>query len=121
MNTRFQGGLAEAEACRYIEALGMLPLCKNYRKATGEIDLICMDKDAIVFIEVKARVSSKRGLPQEAVTPSKQRKIVKTALMYLKENRLHSVKMRFDVIAVLGSEIKYIPSAFNAGMFRLNK
>ncbi len=121
MNTRYQGGLAEAEACRYIESLGMLPLCKNYKRFTGEIDLIARDKDTIVFIEVKARSSNHKGSPAEAVTMTKQRRIIQTALMYLKENHIHSAKMRFDVIAIFGNDLKYIPSAFTAGMFRLNK
>jgi len=118
MSGRISGIIGEAEAYGFVQKLGMRPLCKNYRKATGEIDLICMDKDAIVFIEVKARASSKRGLPQEAVTPSKQRKIVKTALMYLKEHRLGDVRMRFDVIAIEAGEITHIRAAFDAtGMF----
>ncbi len=121
MNTRFQGGLAEAEACRYIKKLGMLPLCKNYKRFTGEIDLIAKDKDTIVFIEVKARETDIKGSPAEAVTKTKQRRIIQTALMYLKENHIYGAKMRFDVIAVMSGSIKYIPSAFDAGQFRLNK
>lgn len=121
MNTRLWGGLAEAEACRYIESLGMLPLCKNYKRFTGEIDLIAKDKDTIVFIEVKARSTYVKGSPAEAVTKTKQKRIIQTALMYLKENHLYGKRMRFDVIAISGDEIKYIPSAFTAGMFRLNK
>ncbi|MBQ5769863.1 MAG: YraN family protein, partial [Clostridia bacterium] len=87
----------------------------------GEIDLIAKDKDTIVFIEVKARESFVKGSPAEAVTKTKQRRIIQTALMYLKENHIHTARMRFDVVAVLGGEIKYIPSAFDAGQFRLNK
>lgn len=121
MNTRAQGSLKEAEACRYIQSIGMLPLCQNYKRFTGEIDLIAKDKDTIVFIEVKARENTSKGSPAEAVTKTKQKRIIQTALMYLKENRIHSAKMRFDVIAIYGSEIKYIRSAFDAGMFRLNK
>ncbi len=121
MNTRYQGGLAEAEACRYIESLGMLPLCKNYKRFTGEIDLIAKDRDTIVFIEVKARNSYTKGTPAEAVTKTKQKRIIQTALMYLKENHIYSARMRFDVIAISNGEIKYIPSAFNADMFHLNK
>lgn len=118
MNGRVSGIIGEAEAYRFVQSIGMRPLCKNYRKQTGEIDLICMDKDTIVFIEVKLRTSPKRGLPQEAVTPAKQRKIVKTALMYLKEHRLSDVRMRFDVIALEAGELTHIRSAFDAtGMF----
>ena len=121
MNTRFQGSLAEAEACRYIEKLGMLPLCKNYKRFSGEIDLIAKDKDTIVFIEVKARQSVSKGSPAEAVTRTKQRRIMMTALMYLKENHIYNAKIRFDVVAMMGESIKYIRSAFDANQFRMNK
>ena len=121
MNTRLWGGLAEAEACRYIKTLGMLPLCKNYKRFTGEIDIVAKDKDAFVFIEVKSRNTFSKGSPAEAVTKQKQKRIIQTALMYLKENHLYGAKMRFDVIAITGEDIKYIPSAFTADMFGLNK
>lgn len=121
LNTRARGSLAEDEACRYIQGIGMLPLCKNYKRFTGEIDLIAKDKDTIVFIEVKARNTDVKGSPAEAVTRTKQRRIIQTALMYLKENHIRDAKMRFDVIAISDKNIKYIRSAFDAGMFRLNK
>lgn len=121
MNTRAQGGLKEAEACRYIQKIGMLPLCKNYKRFTGEIDLIAKDKDTIVFIEVKARETTAKGSASEAVTKTKQRRIIQTALMYLKENHIYGAKIRFDVVAIMGDNIKYIRSAFDAGQFRLNK
>ncbi|MBR3928879.1 MAG: YraN family protein [Clostridia bacterium] len=121
MNTRYQGSLVEAEVCRYIQKLGMLPLCKNYKRFTGEIDLIAKEKDTIVFIEVKARATDTKGSPAEAVTRTKQRRIIMTALMYLKENHIYGAKMRFDVAAVSGETIKYIRSAFGAEQFRMNK
>lgn len=117
MNTRSQGSLAEAEACRYIEKIGMLPLCKNYKRFTGEIDLIARDKDTIVFIEVKARKSVSKGTPGEAVTRAKQSRIIRTALMYLKENHIKNARMRFDVIAFTDDDVKYIRSAFGASRF----
>ena len=76
MNTRAQGSLAEAEACRYIEKMGMLPLCKNYKRFTGEIDLIAKDKDTLVFIEVKARSTALKGMPSDAVTKTKQMRML---------------------------------------------
>lgn len=118
MSGRVLGIIGEAEAYRCVQALGMRPLCKNYKRSTGEIDLVCMDKDTVVFIEVKDRQTPRRGLPEEAVTPAKQRKIIKTALWYLKENRLQDVKIRFDVIAIQGDQTRYIRAAFDAtGVF----
>lgn len=117
MSARVLGVIGEAEAYRCAVEHGMRPLCKNYRRSTGEIDLICMDGETVVFIEVKNRRTPKHGLPEEAVTPAKQRKIIKTALWYLKENRLADVKIRFDVIAVESGETRYLRSAFDATDF----
>jgi len=114
MNTRMSGSIGEADAYRFLKQSGMRPLSRNYRRRSGEIDLICMDKDVVVFIEVKSRSSSLYGTSAEAVTFAKQKQIVKTALLYLKENGLFDAKIRFDVIAIDAGEIRHIRSAFDA-------
>lgn len=118
MSNRVTGIIGEADAYRYIVKSGMRPLCKNYRKHSGEIDLIAREKDTIVFIEVKARTSFLRGSPAEAITSAKRRQIVRTALLYLKENGLLESRIRFDVLAIEGDTIRHIKSAFDAtGIF----
>ena len=113
MNTRYQGGLAEAEACRYIESLGMLPLCKNYKRFTGEIDLIAKKDDYLVFIEVKYRADERFGAPEAAVDFRKQKKIIAAAQYYLYKNRIpFDTPCRFDVAGVTGEEIRITENAF---------
>jgi putative endonuclease len=75
-------------------------LAANYTCAAGEIDLIGRERDAVLFIEVKARTSEAFGPPQLAVTERKQRQIVRTAQWFLAEQRLPEVACRFDVLAV---------------------
>ncbi len=64
----------------------------------GEIDLIARDGETLVFVEVKAR---RQGVPAEAVTPEKQRRITLTALHFLRKHGLLDVRSRFDVIAII--------------------
>lgn len=73
---------------------------RNYKKPSGEIDLITQDGDTLVFIEVKYRKNLDYGYPREAVNRAKQKRIAKTALWYLKEQRLDDVNIRFDVIEI---------------------
>ena len=72
----------------------------------------------VCFIEVKTRASLSCGDPLEAVSPHKQRKIIRTALWYLQQEGLEDVDLRFDVVAItiLGQddpEIELIRYAFD--------
>ena len=60
-------------------------LTRNYRKATGEIDVIAQDGRTIVFVEVKQRSTVRYGQPAEAVNRAKMQHIVRTAMLYLAE------------------------------------
>lgn len=111
LNNR-EGALGEFDAKKYLMKKGYKILAQNYKNKLGEIDIIAKDKDYIVFVEVKNRSSLAFGRPCEAVTPSKQFKIRKTALCYLKEKYLTESSCRFDVIEVLDGEINHISDAF---------
>ena len=74
---------------------------KNYSSRFGEIDIIAIDKDTLVFVEVKTRQSLKFGLPQEAVTPQKIYKIKKTGEYYSLIHPDLPKKLRVDVVAIV--------------------
>ena len=114
MNSKNVGAWGEELVCGYIHEMGMKLLGRNYRYGREEIDIIARDGDTTVFIEVKLRENTFRGLPQEAVTRPKQQAIIRTALAYMKQNHLLDSRVRFDVAAVLGEEITYIKNAFDA-------
>lgn len=86
----------------YLSEKGYEILERNYQKRTGEIDLITKSptKDEIVFIEVKTRKSATYGRPEEAVDQRKLKKIEKTALLWLNENRITDMLWRIDVLAL---------------------
>ena len=114
MNKRAFGGVGENEARAFLEGKGARVLEMNYRRPTGEIDIIARQGKTLLFVEVKRRSSLRYGRPAEAVNRAKQAHILRTALMYLQENRLTDAPMRFDVIEVLPDGIHHIENAFDA-------
>ena len=110
------GKLAEDLAAKFLVAQGYKILERNYKNKFGEIDIIAQQEGVICFIEVKARHSADRGLPQEAVSSRKQRQISRVAVNYLKLKKLLEHAARFDVVALLyvnsQPEISLITNAF---------
>ena len=94
------GQRSERLAVAYLKLKGYRILETNYRSRAGEIDIIAQDKGTLVFIEVKARRTSRFGNPKAAVTPAKQRKISMAALDYLKPSGRTDRRARFDVVAI---------------------
>lgn len=100
MYTQKIGRFGEDEAVKYLEQKGYKILDRNFSCKRGEIDIVALDKKEIVFIEIKARVSLKYGLPSEAVTKNKLKHIYKTAEYYLYIRNLENHDTRIDVIEV---------------------
>lgn len=113
MDNRSVGTKYEGIAMNYLAEKGYFELGRNYYSRYGELDLICRDrgKNEIVFVEVKYRKSPEYGGGLESVTRSKQRKLVKTAAVYLKEKKIKDIPYRFDIISILGDEIEHIENA----------
>jgi len=88
-------------ACDALARRGYAILARRYRTRVGEIDIVAKDGDTLVFVEVKTRTSEDFGIPAEAVTWRKQRRIVTMARWYLTEKGLHGCLCRFDVVTVL--------------------
>ena len=94
MNKKSVGNAGESIACAYLKKIGYKILERNFRYEGGEIDIIALDKGVTVFIEVKYRSNLEFGYPADAVTQSKQRKII-NFLMKLKlksKNKLNCKK-----------------------------
>lgn len=114
---RLFGDRGEKEAARYLRRQGMKILHRGYRTAHGEIDLIALEGNMVVFVEVKAR---RQGSPAEAVTPEKQRRLTLAALHFLKKYNLLNERCRFDVVAIIwpegnsSAQIEHISDAFEA-------
>lgn len=118
MKNIFIGNLGEKAACSYLKKHKYNILCKNYKKRYGEIDIIASKTDVVSFIEVKTRKNSDFGRACEAVTKTKQDKIIKTAYTYIAEKKL-DCNYSFDVIEIYHEngkikEIEHIINAFYA-------
>lgn len=94
------GKLGEEAAEKLIAAKGYKILARNFHSRFGEIDIVARDKDTLVFVEVKTRWAPKYGVPEEAVTPWKLRKIIKTGEYYKLTHPNTPDLMRVDVVAV---------------------
>lgn len=97
---RVFGDNAEALAARHLEASGMRMVARQFRTRYGEIDLIALDGDEVVFVEVKARTTNAFGYPEESVTKAKLRKVARCADMFLRAKRWEDRAYRIDVIAI---------------------
>ena len=75
-------------------------LDRNFECKRGEIDIIALDKDEIVFIEIKTRTTLNYGQPADAITKQKIKHILRTAEYYLYERNLEKEKVRIDAIEV---------------------
>lgn len=93
------GKAGEDYAANLLSEKGYQILVRNYHSRYGEVDIIAQNSDFLVFAEVKTREEHSMVSPLEAVTASKQRKICKTALVYLQSHPV-SLQPRFDVIGL---------------------
>lgn len=117
-NRRKVGREAEQAAAEFLERLGYRLLERNWRCPEGEIDIVAMDGDILVFVEVRSRASDRFGTPAESVDERKRRRVRAAARRYLYAGRRSGAnRIRFDVVAV-GSgldgplRIEHIVNAF---------
>ena len=113
------GDRGEIAAERFLLRKGWYIVARGFETELGEIDLIAVASDTVVFVEVKTRTSTSHGLPEEAVDEEKQRKIASMADAFIRRHQLRQQHFRFDVISILwkkGSEpqIKHLIGAFEA-------
>lgn len=101
MNRKELGAIGEAAAVRLLQRRGYRIRKRNFRCPLGELDLVAERNGTTVFIEVKTRTTAEYGVPFEAVSPAKQRRLTLLATYYLKGRRLLDQPCRFDAVSVL--------------------
>jgi len=95
--TRRRGDEAEARAADHLRGLGYTIVTRNAHSRRGEIDIVALDGEMLVFVEVKQR---RQGDPEEAVTPTKAQRIREAARDYLQSMGEPDRLFRFDLIAI---------------------
>ena len=94
------GKMGEELACRELRRRGYDVLARRYRTRHGEIDIIARDRQAIVFVEVKARRDDRFGGAAAAVTAFKQRRVAQMATDFLARRGWLDAECRFDVVTI---------------------
>ncbi len=105
------GGQGEDDAARFLERQGLTLVTRNYRTRFGEIDLVCMHGEVLVFVEVRLRSSSRYGGAVESITHGKQRRIIAAAGHFLTRFR-DPPRCRFDVVLLQEGPPEWIKAAF---------
>lgn len=114
------GERGEDAATAYLVRTGMSIVERNWRCDVGEIDIIALDGETLVFCEVKTRRTQSKGSPSDAVSPAKQKRYARLAAAYLQSAGLTELSVRFDVIAILvisedRALLRHHRAAFEAG------
>jgi putative endonuclease len=109
-----QADFYERKAEQFLKGKGYKILEKNFRTRLGEVDIIGKDKKTVAFIEVKARSANYLVSPEEAITPSKRKRLISAAKMYMRNYT--SGNWRFDVVSIVSGRdwmmYKLIKDAF---------
>lgn len=100
MRRKSLGKLGEKLAVEQLKNNDYQILERNFRSEYGEIDIIAQEGDVLVFVEVKTRLSKKFGTPEEAITPEKIERIVKTGQLYQMNHPYLPEAMRIDVVVI---------------------
>lgn len=102
------GNKAEVMAASYLTNKGYQILDQNYTFGKGEIDIIALKEDWLVFVEVRARSEVAHGFPEQTISKNKANLIIKTAENYIYQKDWHG-KVRFDIIAItIGQDFEII-------------
>lgn len=102
------GSLGERVASLILSRNNYKILVRNYRNRFGEIDIIALDGDTLVFVEVKLRSNFRFGLPEEAVSKTKINKIKKVGLEFWKKNCPNVKKTRIDIVSIVLSDNNFL-------------
>ena len=114
------GDKYEERAAQWLQGKGLRLLTRNFQCRTGEIDIIAMDGECLVFIEVRARNNPRYASAAASVDRRKQHRLTRTAQMYLKIHPANAnLPCRFDVVTFEPRpsadriDINWIRSAFS--------
>lgn len=116
-----RGAAAEALAADYLVSHGATLLARNLRCRAGELDIVCLDRDVLAFVEVRQRTRADFGGASASVTRRKRDRLLRAAAFHWQRHPGWQARiLRFDVITVQsrrggGAELVWIKDAFRAG------
>ena len=108
-----KGRTGEEAAAFLLEEKGMQILSRNFHSRKGEVDIIALEGETIIFVEVKTWSSYGIDALEQALDAKKQRKIIETSKYFLSLHREYRyMAVRFDVIFISPTGITHLASAF---------
>lgn len=119
--TRESGQAAEDQALAYLQKQGLKLVVRNWSRRSGELDLVMLDRDTVVFVEVRSRRHIAWGGAVESIDARKRQRLIATAQLFLQsESRWAKSLCRFDVVALspaagsTSSHLEWIKNAFDS-------
>jgi len=100
MRRKNLGQLGENLALKHLKSKGYRILQRNFHSKFGEIDIIAIENNDLVFIEVKTRWSQSFGSPEESITPWKVKKIVKASEYFQLLHPQLPQSLRLDAVVI---------------------
>ncbi len=94
------GRTGENLAAKFLQKKGFRILERNFHAHGGEIDIVAVEGNFLVFVEVKTAYGAEAAPPVFRVTPQKQRRLGKAAQAYCVTRDVHEHDIRFDVVTV---------------------
>ena len=110
-NLRRIGAEAEDRAADFLLGLGYTIVTRRFKSSRGEIDIVALDGDTLVFVEVKFR-RTPGAIPEEAVDAKKIAYFVQATDEYLHKSDMRDSPVRFDMIAVTPTDLRHHIDAF---------
>ena len=95
------GDRGETHAAKFLRKQGMKIIARNRTHGRGEIDLIAIDADHLVFIEVRTRTSQNFMTPESSIRYHKRRKLISTVRALLSTHGRAGLTPRIDVVAII--------------------
>ncbi len=116
---RARGDLVESAALAHLQAHGLKLLARNASARGGELDLVMLDNDMLVFVEVRYRASNAFGGGAASVDIRKRRKLLHAAQVFLMQHPQRAqAACRFDVVDASGDptapHLQWLRDAFRA-------
>jgi len=102
MNNKILGRIGESIAADYLENKGYKILERNFQNRWGEIDLVCLKENRIIFVEVKTRIGEQFGMPEDAINKNKVQKLINNVAAYMRFK--NNNKYRIDAICIVLDE-----------------
>ncbi len=103
-----KGAEFEDFAVRYLEGIGYKVVYRNYHCRGGEIDIIALEGNTVVFVEVKGGITQHLGDPAERLGRKKMERLLRCIEHYL--HRHPAEDYRIDVLIIRGREIEHLKS-----------